>query len=58
LRELVRSAADTWADRFSEVTGIGIGATGIASLAEGPSDALADISAEFGVCRRSPPSMP
>jgi N-acetylglucosamine kinase-like BadF-type ATPase len=47
--ELVRSAAETWADRFSEVTGIGIGATGIASLAEGPSDALADISAELGV---------
>lgn len=49
VRELVRSAADTWADRFSEVAGVGIGATGIASLAEDPSDALADISAEFGM---------
>jgi N-acetylglucosamine kinase-like BadF-type ATPase len=49
IRELVRSAADRWADRFSEVTGIGIGATGIASLAEDPADALVDISAEFGV---------
>ncbi len=49
LRVLVRSAAETWADRFSEVTGIGIGATGIASLAEDPSDALADISSDFGV---------
>ncbi|MCD1285300.1 MULTISPECIES: BadF/BadG/BcrA/BcrD ATPase family protein [unclassified Brevibacterium] len=49
VRELVRSAAQIWTDRFSEVRGIGIGATGIASLAEGPSGVLADITAEFGV---------
>ncbi|WP_166821798.1 BadF/BadG/BcrA/BcrD ATPase family protein [Brevibacterium limosum] len=49
VRELVRTAAETWPDCFSEVTGIGIGATGIASLAEDPSDALAAISSEFGV---------
>ena len=49
VRELVRSAAETWPDRFSEVSGIGIGATGIASLAEDPSAVLAEISAEHGV---------
>ncbi|KHS52246.1 BadF/BadG/BcrA/BcrD ATPase family protein [Brevibacterium linens] len=49
VRELVRSAAETWPDRFSEVSGIGIGATGIASLAEDPSADLAEISAEHGV---------
>jgi N-acetylglucosamine kinase-like BadF-type ATPase len=49
VRALVRSAAETWSDRFSEVSGIGIGATGIASLAEDPSDVLAEISAEHGV---------
>ncbi|UVI35568.1 N-acetylglucosamine kinase [Brevibacterium spongiae] len=49
VRTLVRTAAKTWADRFSEVTGIGIGATGIASLAEDPTEALTDISTEFGV---------
>ncbi|MCU4296529.1 hypothetical protein D3I60_05450 [Brevibacterium permense] len=48
LRELVESAADTWSDRFSEVSGIGVGATGIASLAADPAEALAEISAEFG----------
>lgn len=49
VRELVRSAAKTWPDRFSEVSGIGIGATGIASLAEDPSAVLAEISADHGV---------
>lgn len=49
VRHLVRSAAGTWIDRWTEVTGIGIGATGIASLADDPSAALAEISAEFGV---------
>ncbi|MGM0697947.1 MAG: N-acetylglucosamine kinase [Actinomycetota bacterium] len=48
-RELVESAAETWSDRFSEVIGIGVGATGIASLAADPAEALAEISAEFGV---------
>ncbi|WP_172171626.1 N-acetylglucosamine kinase [Brevibacterium sp. CT2-23B] len=49
LRELVKSAADTWSERLREVSGIGIGATGIASLAEDPSDVLAEISGEVGV---------
>lgn len=46
VRELVRTASETWTDRFCEVGGIGIGATGIASLAEDPSDVLAEISAD------------
>lgn len=49
VRRLVRSATESWPDRFSAVSGIGIGATGIASLAEDPSDVLAEISAEFEV---------
>ena len=49
VRKLVRTAAETWSDRFSEVSGIGVGATGIASLAADPAEALAEISAEFGV---------
>lgn len=49
VRELLRSAADIWFDRFSEVSGIGVGATGIASLAAHPAKALAEISSEFGV---------
>lgn len=49
IRELVKSAADTWSDRFSEVSGIGVGATGIASLAADPAEALAEASSEFGV---------
>lgn len=49
VREVVTSAAETWHERFSEVSGIGIGATGIASLAEDPSVVLAEISAELGV---------
>ncbi|MGO1291566.1 MAG: BadF/BadG/BcrA/BcrD ATPase family protein [Brevibacterium linens] len=47
--ELVRTAAETWPERFPEVSGIGIGATGIASLAEDPSDVLGEISGEVGV---------
>jgi N-acetylglucosamine kinase-like BadF-type ATPase len=46
VRDLVKSAAETWPDLFSEVSGIGIGATGIASLAEDPAEVLAEISAE------------
>ncbi|UZD61851.1 BadF/BadG/BcrA/BcrD ATPase family protein [Brevibacterium sp. JSBI002] len=49
VRDLVKSAAETWPDRFSEVSGIGIGATGIASLAEDPAEVLPEISAEYGV---------
>lgn len=49
IRELVKSAADTWSERFSEVAGIGIGATGIASLAADPAEVLAKISSEHGV---------
>lgn len=49
IRELVKSAADTWSERFSEVAGIGIGATGIASFAEDPAEVLAKISSEHGV---------
>lgn len=49
VQELVRSAAETWSDRISEVSGIGIGATGIASLADDPAKTLTEISAEFGV---------
>lgn len=49
IRELVRTAAETWSEGFSEVSGIGIGATGIASLAEDPAEGLAEISAEYGV---------
>lgn len=49
VRDLVKSAAETWPDLFSEVSGIGIGATGIASLAEDPAEVLAEISAENGV---------
>lgn len=49
VRELVRTAAETWPERFPEVSGIGIGATGIASLAEDPSDVLGEISGEVGV---------
>ena len=47
-RGLVDSAASTWADRLPELVGIGIGATGIASLSEGPAEVLAGVSAEFG----------
>ena len=49
VRDLVRTAEETWPDRFSEVGGIGIGASGIASLAEDPAEILAEISADFGV---------
>src|SRR5699024_3157961 len=48
-RGLVDSAASTWADQLPEVVGIGIGATGIASLSEGPAGVLAEFSAEFGI---------
>src|SRR5699024_6052154 len=48
-RELVDSAATSWARRLPEVMGIGIGATGIASLSEGPAEVLAEISAELGI---------
>ncbi|KAB1942840.1 BadF/BadG/BcrA/BcrD ATPase family protein [Brevibacterium linens] len=49
VRDLLRSAADIWSERFSEVGGIGVGATGIASLAEDPAEVLSEISSELGV---------
>ncbi|WP_432789820.1 BadF/BadG/BcrA/BcrD ATPase family protein [Brevibacterium sp. K11IcPPYGO002] len=49
VRDLVRTAEETWPDRFSEVGGIGIGASGIASLAEDPAEILAEVSSLFGV---------
>src|SRR5699024_6362518 len=46
---LVDTGATTWADQLPEVVGIGDGATGIASLSEGPAGVLAEFSAEFGI---------
>ena len=48
-RHLIADAGTTWPDEFGSLTGIGIGATGIASLAADPTPALAEISAESGV---------
>ncbi|WP_350269695.1 BadF/BadG/BcrA/BcrD ATPase family protein [Brevibacterium sp. CBA3109] len=41
---LVEAAEETWAEPFGQLTGVGIGATGIASLAENPAPVLAEIS--------------
>ncbi|WP_209323938.1 N-acetylglucosamine kinase [Brevibacterium renqingii] len=48
-RELVDSAVRTWSRQLPDIVGIGIGATGIASLSESPADALTEISAELGM---------
>ncbi|MGO2862511.1 MAG: BadF/BadG/BcrA/BcrD ATPase family protein [Brevibacterium sp.] len=47
-RELISAAREAWPEEFASITGIGIGATGIASLADDPTQALAAISAEVG----------
>jgi N-acetylglucosamine kinase-like BadF-type ATPase len=48
-RELADSAVRTWSRQLPDIVGIGIGATGIASLSESPADALTEISAELGM---------
>lgn len=45
-RGLISASREAWPSEFESLTGIGIGATGIASLAEDPTRALAEISAE------------
>ena len=49
VRGLVDSAATAWAAHLPEVMGIGIGASGIASLSDGPAEVPAEISADFDI---------
>ncbi|MDN5808345.1 MAG: hypothetical protein L0H52_14340, partial [Brevibacterium sp.] len=41
---LVEAAEETWTEAFGQITGLGIGATGIASLVEDPAPVLAELS--------------
>lgn len=41
---LVGAAEETWSEAFGQITGLGIGATGIASLVEDPASVLAELS--------------
>lgn len=47
--ELIASAANAWPDHFGEILGIGIGSTGIASLAEDPAPALEALEMRLGI---------
>lgn len=46
---LIASAQETWGERLDQLAGIGIGATGIASLADDPAPVLAEIVGRAGV---------
>jgi N-acetylglucosamine kinase-like BadF-type ATPase len=43
---LVRRAAEAWPDRMRHLTGVGVGATGLATLVERPADLVDAIAAE------------
>ncbi|NLP83234.1 hypothetical protein HF576_05195 [Microbacterium sp. CFH 90308] len=43
---LVRRVAEAWPDRIRELTGIGVGATGVATLVERPADLVDALAAE------------
>ncbi len=47
--ELIASAADAWPDHFGEILSIGIGSTGIASVAEDPAPALDALRMRLGI---------
>ncbi|GAA1930837.1 BadF/BadG/BcrA/BcrD ATPase family protein [Brevibacterium antiquum] len=45
---LISSAQKTWGGRLDQIAGVGIGATGIASLSEDPTSVIAEISGRAG----------
>lgn len=49
VRTLIDEAAEAWPHDLANVAGIGIGATGLASLVESPADLVADLAHETGV---------